>query len=125
MAGRATKLPTRGVVEYIMDLVEQNRPRQWIARRVGLSLDEVNAVLKVAGLEGHLLPKPLEEYDLVEAAVEDQWSISEIQRTYGWTHTAVKRWFPNAGWGAGGSSRAAAYAISRDRLDAAEQELYA
>lgn len=85
------RLPNRPVVEYILDLAGQNRPREWIARRVGVSTRDVTTVLRVAGLKNMQFRKTLEEYDLVEAATQDQWSVSEICRTYGWTPGTVKR----------------------------------
>lgn len=119
------RLPDRAVVEYIMDLAEQGRPREWIARHVDVSLLDVNHVLRIAGFKGRNFRKTLEEYDRVEQAVEDGWSLSEIVRTYGWQYDTLRRWFPEAGWGAGGSTEAAEYAVMKVQLDEAGKELYA
>lgn len=81
------------------------KPRAWIAREMGLRIEEVQAVLRVAK-DTERDNISLERYDAIEKLVNEACSLSEIRRTLGSDARTVKRWFPNAGWSVGGEGAA-------------------
>lgn len=92
-------------------MIFENRPRQWVAREMGLSEEEVHEICRFLGFgrRHHMLRLSLEEYDQIENAIEEQWSSREIMRTFNISATALRRWFPYyRGWGPGSSEQSRA-----------------
>lgn len=113
------------LIENAVTQLLSNRPRGWVVRETGLTSREVNDVARILGFkpwEGVLKNWHLETYDAVERAVAEEWSLSEIMRTYGVDHGAVKRWFPDAGWRQGGSSEGNLVREGDDRIKKAMKE---
>lgn len=74
---------------------QNNRPRHWIARELGVDYDGVCAVLRLAGDTKRERPMRLDRYDALCRAVEDGWSLSEIRKTLSFDYRTVRRWFPD------------------------------
>ena len=84
----------------ICDLYEEGYPRNWIAREVGVKLEWVNTVLRVAGVEAPFTPEQVEPevYDQIQDALTDGWPVTEIVRTLGVQMETIKRHFPEDVW---------------------------
>lgn len=83
------------LLKAVWDHRQNNRPRNWIAREVNVPYEDVCAVLRAAGDTTRDSKLTLERYDALCAAVEDEWSLSEIRKTLGFDHRTVHRWFPD------------------------------
>src|SRR5690606_1719050 len=84
----------------VVEWRERNKPLRWIARQEGLDVNDVRAVLRIAGETGlvnRAFEIALDKYDQIEYLVEQNASISEIMRTTGSQHATIKRWCPDAG----------------------------
>lgn len=84
----------------ICDLYEEGYPRNWIAREVGVKLEWVNAVLRVAGVDDPFPAERLEPevYDQIQDALTDGWPVTEIVRTLGVQIETIERYFPEEVW---------------------------
>lgn len=96
----------RDLLTAIVDMAEQNRPVKWIARSTGVDPRDINAVLKVAGVDGHDVHS-LEKYDRIEYMVQEGYSHREIVKTLGGDHRTINRWFPGTQWKVGTSEESA------------------
>lgn len=101
--------------EYLLD----GRPRQWVVRELNMPPSDVNDVARMLGFVGSegITGWTLERYDAVEQAVADDWPLAEIIRTFKVDWTSVKRWFPDAGWGAGATKESEAVRKGNETID--------
>jgi hypothetical protein len=71
-----------------------HKPVGWIARELGITLRDVNTILRLAGSPVKGSEISAERYDELQAFVEQGVSISEIMRTTGCDSRTIARWFP-------------------------------
>jgi transcriptional regulator GlxA family with amidase domain len=69
-----------------------------LAERFGCSIDTVRRTRAKLGIPSPARRLAGELRERVEAAIEDGWSVKEIERTYGVEHRTVTRHFPGAHW---------------------------
>lgn len=123
---RLDPLPHRDKVIQIMDYLEQRKPIQWIEHELGVRRNYVSMIGTVAGRGKYKARRiTLDQYLKLQDAVEDGWSLSDITRTYGHHPDTVKYWFPNAGWGQGGSEEQAIVSHTLREIKKAEKGKYA
>lgn len=93
---RMTELNIRPIYT-ILEWRKLNKPKRWIAREMGLPEADVNAVLRVCG-DTRRDGISLEQYDRIQALVNEEASLNDICRTTGCDWRTAKKWFPSAGW---------------------------
>lgn len=83
----------------------ESHPPAWIAREAQVSKQVIHKIANAFDWPLEVNSRiSAERYDQLEQAVREDWSLSEIRRTYGIEYETVKRWFPEAGWEMGGQT---------------------
>lgn len=84
------------VFEEILAYRREPRPAAWIARKVGSTVPDVKAVLRLAGYPVLSREINLDKYDRIEALLQEGVGVTRIMQMLNCHHGTIKRWFPDA-----------------------------